>query len=110
MQLPKLVALALLAATTAADYVDVTTICNSWGGGCSSYGIWHTAYGRFDVDFNEGCRDPDVPSLNWMCIDWPNQRAHFNFDGQPKRCLVKMTEEYQPTIRLSRWDEVGCYW
>lgn len=113
MRLPTLAALAPLAALTAADYMDVTTTCNNVGN-CYSTGTWYTDFAfYYGVDANEGCRDSSavVPSLRSLCMDWGNQRAHFFFDGEGKRCLRK-NPDYQCILATctGRWKEIACTW
>ncbi|KAF6743115.1 hypothetical protein DFP72DRAFT_828961 [Ephemerocybe angulata] len=81
---------------------------------------WNSAYGRYNVFPRAGCQDPsDVPDLTELCMDWPNNRAHFFFVGQSKRCMVK-GDVQGPFIPgplctaswccVSAWNEVPCTW
>ncbi|KAK4039563.1 hypothetical protein C8A01DRAFT_16471 [Parachaetomium inaequale] len=109
MRLPTLAVLASVVPIVAADYMLVLTSCLN--GRCGSQGWWTTVEDTYWVDANEGCRDPDVPSMWSLCMDWGNQRGHFFFEGQPKRCIRKVSEgwaEYGMTS--SNWDEVPCTW
>jgi hypothetical protein len=112
MRLPTLAVLVSLAALAAADYMDVTTTCPT-PFACASTGLWHTDFSSYyGIDANEGCRDPPgVPGLNSLCMDWENQRAHFFFDGQGKRCLKKGPDyDCMNGNCRSRWSEVACSW
>jgi hypothetical protein len=110
MRFPILAALAPLFTLAAADYMNVKTSCGPWT--CSSSGVWHSAYGAYPIDANEGCRDPpDVPGMNSICMDWGSKRAHFFFDNQPKRCLVKGPDTSCGNWDCySQWSEVACTW
>lgn len=110
MRLPIVTVLASFAPIVAADFMIVLTKCviQPW---CNSQGTWYTGYGAYTIDANEGCRDPvDVSSMNTLCMDWGNQRGHFFFDNQPKRCIRKTSEDLHSDIWLSRWEEVACTW
>lgn len=104
--------LAGLIARVAADELTVLTHCGI--GACdSSKAMWHSMMGQFPINANEGCRDPpDVPSLNSICFDWGNGRAHFYYDNQPKRCLQKWTSNglNWPDLSMQGWKEVTCTW
>lgn len=112
--------LAALAASVAADRLEVLTLCTSDSSQCTSpYGVFYTDFGSYDVDANDGCRGTGVPGMVDFCMDWGNLRGHFRFDHQPfKRCL-RMTsrtprEHCSPVLALlcdrSYWDEVACSW
>jgi hypothetical protein len=56
--------------------------------------------------------------MNNICIDWAQNRAHFYFDNQGKRCLQH--QEWIPddtcsgtpqcSSYTSIWREVACTW
>ena len=111
-----------LATTIVADEMTVLTYCHWTGTFCSSaWGLWRSAYGSYWIDANEGCRDPDPPGMNTICMDWGNSRAHFYFDGQGKRCLTKWSDlgigscdsgDYNGSgsCSIQKWKEVACTW
>ncbi|KAK4124570.1 hypothetical protein N657DRAFT_644809 [Parathielavia appendiculata] len=109
MRLRTLAVLSCLASFATADYMIARTECFAR---CDSRAsTWYTAYGSYWIDANEGCRDPpDVPAMNQICMDWGNQRGHFYFDGQSRRCIRKTSEWAEGTRAVSRWDEVACTW
>lgn len=119
MQLQTLLLASLALATgTTADRILTTTSC-PWIGACYSQGEWiNEQGGHYWIDANEGCRDPDVPFIWNVCMDWGNGRAHFNADGQNKRCLKKTGPDFDvgPCADSSRqcsrqwWEEVPCTW
>jgi hypothetical protein len=83
----------------------------------SSNALWHTAYGAFPINANEGCRDPDVPGMTSICFDWGNGRGHFYFQGQGKRCFRKWSDlevglcwDELGRCSILRWNEVACTW
>ncbi|KAH7135782.1 hypothetical protein B0J11DRAFT_169883 [Dendryphion nanum] len=107
-----------LATSAVADRLLVTTACPSIGR-CSSTGEWiNESGGHYWIDANEGCRDPDVPYIYNVCMDWGNGRAHFNADGQNKRCLKRTSPDLyagpcaDTSLQCYRqwWDEVPCSW
>jgi hypothetical protein len=63
MRLPTLAALASVVPIETADYMKVFTPCVN--GRCGSEGFRTTVDGTYwvDANMNEGCRDPDVPSM-----------------------------------------------
>ncbi|KXX75775.1 hypothetical protein MMYC01_207442 [Madurella mycetomatis] len=103
------------ATTVAADEMTVVTTCPLFGA-CNSFNaLWHSAYDNFWVNANEGCRDPSHPDMTELCMDWGNQRAHFYFAGQGKRCLrlfssVGIGQCYGAPCTIQRWHEVTCNW
>ncbi|KAK4149870.1 hypothetical protein C8A00DRAFT_18496 [Chaetomidium leptoderma] len=115
MRLPTLAVLAPLVTLAVADYMEVNTFCNSFA--CTSHsGRWHSGYGTYSIDANEGCRDPpDVPGMYRICMDWKSGRGHFLFDRQAKRCLRKTEDKpYRCDdpgwCTRSVWSEVACAW
>lgn len=118
MRLPTFAALAALAATAAADSMTVYTWCNIFT--CSSTNaVWHASWGDFGLNANGGCRDPPDPNMYELCMDWNNNRAHFYFYGQGKRCLRKTVDVshnwgsgcgIDVSCYRSEWTEVGCSW
>lgn len=79
--------LATPAATAAADSMTVHTVCPIIGNCDSRIGTWHSAFGNYLINADEGCRDPpDVPGMNRICMDWGNGRAHF-FLRWPEQAL-----------------------
>jgi hypothetical protein len=115
-----LAVLVTLAATATADLMRVDTWCDP--SHCdSSTARWTSGFGEYYLNANEGCRDPpNVPSMTQLCVDWGNKRAHFYFEGQPRRCM-RMTADYDwnafanchdlvMQCRRSEWTEVSCNW
>lgn len=69
-----------------------------------------------DVD---GCHtNPDVPHMNRLCMDFGNDRGHFQFNGQKRRCLKETSNDFQhcsddfawATCTKLYYDEVKCDW
>src|SRR5690242_1143399 len=91
MQLQALILAGLALATgAAADRILTTRRCRATGGCTTDSGEWYNNNGgRFGVNANEGCRNPGVPGIYNVCMDWGNNRAHFDATGQNKRCLRK---------------------
>ncbi|KAH6869714.1 hypothetical protein BKA70DRAFT_1131620 [Coprinopsis sp. MPI-PUGE-AT-0042] len=104
---------ALSTGSALADHMTTYTGCPLIGA-CNSPGKFITAFGTWDVDANEGCRDPDVPGMYQLCVDWGNNRGHFFFDNQAKRCLRQVSSTAYGcgggTCWCGEWDEVGCSW
>ncbi len=116
----RLSALALLAlffpSFATADSMVVNVVCDPHS--CDySQGVWHSDYGIYNIVSSDGCRQPPVPAMKWLCIDWKENRAHFYFEQQAKRCLgVVMLGAWEKcgaegtSCFVSRWDEIGCSW
>ena len=97
----------------AAEDVDIVTYCDPFSGCTSQTAMWHSIWGHFRINANEGCRDarPDVPGLNSICFDWGNQRAHFYYDNQGKRCLRQWSSNSLfGSTSMQRWKEAACTW
>ncbi|KAK3898276.1 hypothetical protein C8A05DRAFT_19109 [Staphylotrichum tortipilum] len=118
MRLPTLAVLAPLVGLAAADKLVTTVICMA-GVQCSYInGWWTTGYGSYWATGTDGCHWADmttVPSLENWCLDFANNRGHFYFYGQGKRCLrvVSFTQtSYSPseTQFAMVWEEVTCTW
>ncbi|KAJ4287882.1 hypothetical protein N0V88_007500 [Collariella sp. IMI 366227] len=80
----------LLATSALADSMVVYTVCtgDKGTGDCRhNQAAWYSGFESGYIDANEGCRDPNVGSMNNLCMDWGNWRGHFYFDGQGKRCI-----------------------
>ncbi|KAH6869611.1 hypothetical protein BKA70DRAFT_1242325 [Coprinopsis sp. MPI-PUGE-AT-0042] len=81
---------ALSTGSALADHMTTYTGCPLIGA-CNSPGKFITAFGTWDVDANEGCRDPrcprDVPAVS---------STAYNCGGG--------------TCWRGEWDEVGCSW
>lgn len=107
---------AAFAATATADRMIIHEYCLTLV--CNDPATFITAYGEYNVDARDGCRDTDVPGMNNLCVDHAHGRAHFNFDGQPKRCMVEVdndfatcSDDYQwATCSTIYYDEVPCTW
>jgi hypothetical protein len=120
MRFTTLAIFAPLVALAAADYMVVNTVCYSDSACSSQDGTWYSGYGTYSIDASDGCRNPGaVPAMYNLCVDWANSRAHFFFNGQPKRCLRKTEDgEYWcpplprtiPVCYRSVWSEVACTW
>lgn len=101
-----------------ADKMMTTTSC-PWSGGCSSSGEWHNnGDEKFWVDANTGCRRPNIPAFNELCMDWVNMRGHFLVQGQNRRCISRQGADFDvgPCADTSKkcsrqwWYEVPCTW
>ncbi|KAK0643184.1 hypothetical protein B0T16DRAFT_415471 [Cercophora newfieldiana] len=101
--------------------MTIITVCNA--AGCNSeWGIFTTAFATFEVNANARCRNPGREGVNWLCMDWGAQRAHFDVEGLAgKRCLRKkgdlrvpgncsLNTVYAAYCNISRWEEVACTW
>jgi hypothetical protein len=117
LTLASLVTAALAFATAAsADRMIVHQYCLTLI--CNNPATFITAYGEYNVDASDGCRDPDVPGMWSLCVDERNARAHFYFDNQPKRCMVETGNDWQTcsddfqwaTCSIIYYDEVPCTW
>lgn len=84
---------ALFAANGAiADTLITYNYCKDWWplpDSCTSeksfwVNDWHMEYA---VNANDGCRNPGVPDIPWLCIDWPNKRLKFYPNNQAARCM-----------------------
>jgi hypothetical protein len=90
--------LALVAAGLATGAVaDTLTVYNqclsNWGGPhyCSSWkSLWWNDFGQsFEFDAISGCRNPNVPGVVEICMDWPQSRGSFRTTGGNRRCFQK---------------------
>lgn len=104
--------LVALASTAAADSLRVQEVCFF---GCSRAGTFITDYGRYSINAADGCRDPPVPGMTRICLDWSKSRGHFKFSHQAnKRCLRVTKTEYVScganTCWNTVWSEVPCTW
>jgi hypothetical protein len=111
--------IAMLFGTCTADKMWVHTTCPIFGSCDSSRALFYTDYGVYLVNANEGCRGTNVPGMIDFCMDWGNQRGHFQFSHQDfKRCLRHASsDDYSCSdgmwvVRCSDtwWDEVPCTW
>ncbi|KAK0644009.1 hypothetical protein B0T16DRAFT_460095 [Cercophora newfieldiana] len=65
---------------------------------------------------NGGCRNPGVPGIGWMCIDWDNARLKFYPTAGGERCMrIKSSQPTTPCVTLAKctahmFREVGCNW
>jgi hypothetical protein len=76
-------------------------------GWCNSQGVFHTDFGSYDVDANEGCGVPAIPAMVEFGMDWGQRRGLFRFVGQgDKRC---MRETYDQGW-YRKWYETPCTW
>lgn len=83
----------------------------------SSQAIWHTSFGNYETNAQDGCRNPGVPGIYEVCYDWGQARGHFLADGQNKRCFREFKVQstgvcadlFNP-CSVRRWHEVGCDW
>lgn len=100
-----------------ADSLIVDQWCG--GNGCEyRYPRFKTCCGTFtQIESSDGCHGGgDVPELRQICIDSANERLHFIFNGQGKRCMrVRYKEQYWDGCGAGscvRWtyDEIGCSW
>ena len=108
--------IAAMAATIAADRLEVHTRCAP--GSCDSRsGIFYTDFGSYSVDANEGCRGTSVPGMTEFCMDWGRRRGHFRFSHQGnKRCLTQDSEtkygcdDANVGCWKTTWRELPCNW
>ncbi|KAJ8110837.1 hypothetical protein OPT61_g6418 [Boeremia exigua] len=119
MQLKALLVAGLALATGAtADTVITTTACPPIGA-CNSKGEWINKFGdHYWFNANTGCRNPGVPNIYEVCMDWKKGRAHFLANGQNKRCLQREKPDFDVMpcgasinrCSRQRWNEVSCTW
>ncbi|KAK2760862.1 hypothetical protein FQN54_002102 [Arachnomyces sp. PD_36] len=81
------------------------------------YAHWHIGYSVYEIDAEEGCRDPSVPGMTWICVDYGNERGEFKYEGGPKRCFTRtsttrITDDSCWAIECWRkvWEEAPCTW
>ena len=96
---------AALVATVVADTMEITYIC---GGGfsCAGLATWHSDYGTYHWESHDGCQNPPVPAMQWLCIDNAQSRASFKFNCQNQRCLRRTTVSGTYT----NWTPTPCTW
>ena len=75
------------ATTAAADRMIIHQYCLTLI--CNNPATFITGFGSYNVDASDGWRDTDVPAMWSLYVDQGKGRAHFYFDGQPKRCMVE---------------------
>jgi len=82
-----------------------------------SNAMWHSDNGIFAFNANPDCRDPPIPGVYEVCMDWVNRRAHFRATGQNKRCLSIFTSRglgscvgTTGVCSIYRFHEVACTW
>ncbi|USP74364.1 hypothetical protein yc1106_01638 [Curvularia clavata] len=97
MQLQTLFLAGLALATGATADRLLTTTAFPLIGACNSRGEWQASNGNvfYNVDANEGCRNPGVPYVYNLCMDWGKGRAHWNVDNQPnKKCFLEQGSDF----------------
>ncbi|GAB1318183.1 hypothetical protein MFIFM68171_08393 [Madurella fahalii] len=109
-----------LVSTVAADALSVYSRCPPGvGADCPERtGIWWTNFGNHITDARGGCKNPGVPGINNLCIDWPGGRGHFDADNQPRRCIQQEGARAIPgghctkgdTCYMDSFKEVPCTW
>jgi len=110
MHLPNLTPVIVFSAAVVADHMNTITQCPVFGA-CDSQGAWYTDYDVHDINANEGCRNPYIPEMANICMDWGRRRGHFNFNNQGKRCIVERGNIYAASnVVLGVWLEVPCTW
>lgn len=102
-----------LAATGSADSMSTREECFTFF--CKKKGWFKTSSGEHEIDVKDGCHTTGVPGMIAFCIDWRSKRAHFQFDQQYKRCLLRRGTEPCPYIKgmscnTAFWEEVPCSW
>lgn len=109
--------LSILAIVTAAtaDTLIVSSLCieNS----CNHSGTFVVEGGSYDV-VADGCQATGIPGMIDFCVDWGNDRAHFQFDGQGRRCMRLETIEFvgcsgdfaSATCTTETFEETPCTW
>lgn len=104
-------AAALLAGTASADFLLTLNSCFS--NPCVTRGWFITASGEaYWTDAPQGgCRAGPFPGMDELCVDWGHGRAHFIWNGQPKRCLKLVQSYANPgSCDGGRWAEAPCTW
>ncbi|OAQ96087.1 hypothetical protein LLEC1_04818 [Akanthomyces lecanii] len=106
--------LSALSAVCSADWLEVYQRCRALDK-CEGLGYFHTDYGEYEVNANDGCHRTSKPAMTQFCIDWSQGRAHFKFAGQPsKRCMIHTrTEDWNCAFKYCRkpiFEEIGCSW
>ncbi|KAM7209867.1 hypothetical protein V8F06_014749 [Rhypophila decipiens] len=110
--------LGLQVAQVSADVLTILTRKGVTGSSDSSNAMWETISNVYSFNANEGCRNPGVPNINRVCMDWGNKRGHFNTIFGEKRCVKEWNSHNLGTCRgavggtchVQRWREVACTW
>ncbi|KAF7173095.1 hypothetical protein CNMCM5623_005341 [Aspergillus felis] len=84
-------------------------------------GVYHddgsNAY--VDRDFNDGCRQRNIPGVTSLCMDWGLRRAHLFTDSGARHCYSQRSQAWirgngpdqgQGAIWYYQWTEVACTW
>ena len=120
MHLSVAVLFAVLSVGCAANRLQIHTHCQRKDceegcGWCSHpVGTLYTANGAFSVDGSDGCKDTGVPHISEFCVNWSQERAHFEVAGErARRCLVKQSVEpydcgEDAHCDVSEWLEQEC--
>ncbi|KAK3370614.1 hypothetical protein B0H63DRAFT_552729 [Podospora didyma] len=86
---------------------------------CTNQATFYTDQARFDgINANSGCRNPGIPHMIELCVDEGNQRAHFQFQSQGKRCMHITSSTWQTcsddfrfaTCATAVYEETPCTW
>ncbi len=105
-------------ASVVADRLDTVHYCRLDEPGCHTQGTWHSGYGTYMItSVPDGCGGVPVPGMKTLCLDLPENRGHFFFDGQPKRCLDRTDTttwrecpNAENCATLATWNEIPCTW
>lgn len=79
-------------------------------------GAFFTGFGTLLVPATAGCHYDQVPGMPEFCMDWRENRAHFVFDNQPRRCLQRQYSRQDDWCQGDRhctfviFEEVPCTW
>lgn len=111
----KLVLTSALSTLSAAEGMEVWRKCGGLNSKCESLGYFKTSSGEYEVNAEDGCRSIPVPNMIVLCVDFYNQRAHFQYAGEsPKRCMwVTFSETYEcSSTHCERFlfQEIDCSW
>ena len=90
MRLPSLGLVAVLAAQAVADSFITYSRCVKTMPCDSSKSVWWNDFGQpFGFDGGDQCRNPGVPNVVEVCMDWNRERASFKTFLGNWRCLRK---------------------
>ncbi|KAK4446304.1 hypothetical protein QBC34DRAFT_383456 [Podospora aff. communis PSN243] len=116
MRLAILGPMGALVSGAVADTFTTYTTCPARGGNCdSSKSVWWNVWGQArPFNANAHCRDPFIPGVTEVCMDWGSNSAFFRTTTGQKRCLRK--ESSRSVTRCAAvnvcyfdtWVEIAC--